>query len=225
MKKTKHSEEKIIAAVKQLEAGRAVKELAREMGVTDQTLYNWKSKYGGMDVSDAKRLKSLEDENRRLKGLVADLSLDKEALTTVIRKRLELVSARRDVALVMAEHAIAERYACRLLEVDRSTYRYEPRPDRNAKLREALWAVARQQPRYGYRRLWALLVRQMGCGCEAHSPALQSRRDDGAAAEAKALEPNRAAEPAAGAAESGMGHGLCIGCTGNGACTANVQPD
>jgi len=70
------------------------------------------------------------------------------------------VSARRDVALVMAEHALGERYACRLLEVDRSTYRYEPRPDRNAKLREALLVVARQQPRYGYRRLWALLVRQ-----------------------------------------------------------------
>ena len=86
MKKTKHSEEKIIAAVKQMEAGRAVKELAREMGVTDQTLYNWKSKYGGMDVNDAKRLKALEDENRRLKNMVADLSLDQEALTTVIRK-------------------------------------------------------------------------------------------------------------------------------------------
>jgi putative transposase len=70
------------------------------------------------------------------------------------------VSARRDVALVMAEHALAERYACKLLEVDRSTYRYEPRPDRNAKLQEALWVVARQHPRYGYRRLWALLVRQ-----------------------------------------------------------------
>lgn len=86
MKKTKHSEEKIIAAVKQMEAGRPCKELARELGVTDQTLYNWKSKYGGMEVSDAKRLRQLEDENRRLKSLVADLSLDKEALTTVIRK-------------------------------------------------------------------------------------------------------------------------------------------
>lgn len=70
------------------------------------------------------------------------------------------MSARRDVALVMAEHALGERHACRLLEVDRSTYRYEPRPDRNAKLREALLTVARQHPRYGYRRLWALLVRQ-----------------------------------------------------------------
>ena len=57
MKKAKHSEEKIIGAVKQMEAGRSVKEVAREMGVTDQTLYNWKSKYGGMDVNDAKRLK------------------------------------------------------------------------------------------------------------------------------------------------------------------------
>ena len=64
------------------------------------------------------------------------------------------------MALVMAEHGLGERYACRLLEVDRSTYRYEPRPDRNAKLREALLVLARQQPRYGYRRLWALLVRQ-----------------------------------------------------------------
>lgn len=86
MKKAKHSEEKIIGAVKQMESGRPVKELAREMGVTDQTLYNWKSKYGGMEVSDAKRLRALEEENRQLKQLVADLSLDKAALTTVVRK-------------------------------------------------------------------------------------------------------------------------------------------
>jgi len=86
MKKTKHSEEKMIAAVKQLAAGRPAKEIARELGVTDQTLYNWKTKYGGMEASDAKRLRALEDENRRLKEMVADLSLDKEALKTVIRK-------------------------------------------------------------------------------------------------------------------------------------------
>jgi putative transposase len=86
MKKTKHTEEQIIGVVKQMESGRAVKDLAREMGVTDQTLYNWKSKYGGMEVSEAKRLKALEEENRRLKEMVADLSLDKEALKAVIRK-------------------------------------------------------------------------------------------------------------------------------------------
>ena len=66
--------------------GARSKELARELGVTDQTLYNWKSKYGGLEISDAKRLWALEEENRRLKEMVADLNLDKEALKTVIRK-------------------------------------------------------------------------------------------------------------------------------------------
>lgn len=86
MKKTKYTEEQIIAAVKQMEAGRTAKDLARELGVTDQTLYNWKAKYSGMEVAEAKRLRTLEDENRRLKEMVADLSLDKEALKAVIRK-------------------------------------------------------------------------------------------------------------------------------------------
>ncbi len=86
MKKTRYSEEQIIGALKQMEAGRKVAELAREMGVSEATIYTWKSKYGGMDVSEARRLKELEDENRRLKQLVADLSLDREALKSVIRK-------------------------------------------------------------------------------------------------------------------------------------------
>jgi putative transposase len=74
------------SVLKQHEAGRKVQELAREMGVSEATIYTWKSKYGGMDVSEAQRLKSLEDENRRLKQLVADLSLDKEALKGIVRK-------------------------------------------------------------------------------------------------------------------------------------------
>jgi putative transposase len=75
---------------------------------------------------------------------------------------MELVSARRDVALVVAEHGLSQRQACRLLEVDRATYRYEPRPDRNAKLRTALVEAARQQPRFGYRRLWVMLTTRQG---------------------------------------------------------------
>ena len=70
------------------------------------------------------------------------------------------MSARRDVAFLMAEHQLSERHACKLLEMDRSTYRYEPRPDRNGELREALVALARQKTRYGYRRLWAILTRR-----------------------------------------------------------------
>jgi putative transposase len=76
----------MIAAVKQLEAGRAAKDLARELGITDQTLYNWRAKYSGLDVNEARRLRALEEENRRLKTMVADLSLDKQALQAVIRK-------------------------------------------------------------------------------------------------------------------------------------------
>jgi putative transposase len=84
MKKSRHSEEQIIAAVKQMEAGRKTAEVAREVGVSEATLYSWKSKYGGLEVNEAKRLRQLEEENRRLKRLVADLSLDKEALRAVI---------------------------------------------------------------------------------------------------------------------------------------------
>ena len=86
MKKTRHSEEQIIGVLKQMESGRKVPELARELGVSEATLYTWKSKYGGMEVNEARRLKELEEENRRLKQLVADLSLDREALRGVIRK-------------------------------------------------------------------------------------------------------------------------------------------
>jgi putative transposase len=86
MSKSKHSEAQMIAALKQVEAGRAVEDLAREYGVSKHTIYAWKSKYGGMDVSEAQEVKQLREENGRLKRLVADLSLDKDMLQSVIRK-------------------------------------------------------------------------------------------------------------------------------------------
>lgn len=76
----------MIAAIKQLEAGRKAEDVAREVGVSTHTIYAWKSKYGGMDVSEAQEAKRLRDENARLRKLVADLSLDKEALQSVIEK-------------------------------------------------------------------------------------------------------------------------------------------
>jgi putative transposase len=86
MKRGRFSEEQIIGVLKQHEAGRKVTDLAREIGVSEATIYTWKSKFGGLEVSDAQKLRSLEDENRRLKHLVADLSLDKEVLKAVITK-------------------------------------------------------------------------------------------------------------------------------------------
>lgn len=83
MKRKKFTEEQIIKVLKQAESGVPVKELMRQHGIAQQTFYRWKSKFGGMDVSDAKKLKSLELENGRLKRMIADLSLDIQILKDV----------------------------------------------------------------------------------------------------------------------------------------------
>ena len=86
MAKRKFSEEQILGVVKQLEAGRTASEMAREVGVSTFTIYSWKAKHGGMEPNEAQRLHHLEDENSRLKRLVADLSLDREMLKALITK-------------------------------------------------------------------------------------------------------------------------------------------
>ena len=86
MSKSRHSEAQIIGVLKQVEAGRSVEDVARDQGVSKHTIYAWKSKYGGMEVSEAQEVKQLREENARLKKLVADLSLDKDMLQSVIRK-------------------------------------------------------------------------------------------------------------------------------------------
>src|SRR5260221_14790325 len=95
-------------------------ELCRKHGICQGTLYRWKAKFGGMDVSEARRLRQLEDENRRLKHLVADLSLDKEALKGLIAKNgWSLVARRREVSWMQEKYAVSERSACRLVGMDR----------------------------------------------------------------------------------------------------------
>ena len=86
MKKSKYTEEQIVGILKEVEAGIAVSEICRKYGISDATYYNWKAKFGGMTASDVKKLRQLEDENRRLKHIVADLTLDNQALKAVIAK-------------------------------------------------------------------------------------------------------------------------------------------
>ena len=88
MKKTRFTEEQIASAMRQVEAGTPATEICRKLGVSEQTFYRWKKKYAGMGVSELRRLRQLEEENRTLKQLVADLSLDKHMLQDVIRKKL-----------------------------------------------------------------------------------------------------------------------------------------
>ncbi len=88
MKKSKYTEEQIAFALRQGESGTAVGEVCRKMGISEATFYNWKKKYGGLGVTELRRLKQLEEENARLKRMVADLSLDKQMLQEVIQKKL-----------------------------------------------------------------------------------------------------------------------------------------
>jgi putative transposase len=88
MRRSRFSETQIIKILKEVEAGKTVKDICREHGISDATFYNWRSKYGGMDASQLKQLKELEDENRRLKHMYAELSLDHRILKDIVEKKL-----------------------------------------------------------------------------------------------------------------------------------------
>ena len=87
MKSSRYSPEQVVFAMRQAESGTAVTEICRKMGIVEQTFYRWKKKYVGMGVAEVRKLRILEEENRKLKQLVADLSLDKQMLQDVLRKK------------------------------------------------------------------------------------------------------------------------------------------
>ncbi len=88
MKKSRYTETQIVKAIKEHEAGKSVQDICRELGVSNVTFYNWKQRYGGMEVSDVKKMKELEEENSRLKKMYANLSLLHEALKDAVAKKL-----------------------------------------------------------------------------------------------------------------------------------------
>lgn len=88
MRKTRFTESQIVSALKEHDSGKKTDDICRELGINKNTFYNWKKKYGGMEAQDLKRLKELEDENRRLKHMYAELSLDHRILKDIVEKKL-----------------------------------------------------------------------------------------------------------------------------------------
>ena len=154
-------QEQIAFALRQHEGGGQVAEIIRKLGVTEQTFYRWKKKFACLGVAELRRLRQLEEENKKLQALVADLSLDKKMLP---RRRLGkgLRPDRRKVVVqrLQAADRVSERRMCRALGFPRSSPRYRSVRNGRAELRIRLRDLAASRVRYGYRRLHALLKRE-----------------------------------------------------------------
>ncbi|WP_422920748.1 IS3 family transposase [Rhizosaccharibacter radicis] len=161
MKKSRFSEEQIIAVLREQEARMKTADVCRKHRISSATLYAWKSKYGGMDVSQARKLKVLEEENARLKRLLADTMLDNAVLKEVgLKKLVRPAARRRAVEEARQRFGISERRACSIFAVDRTSVRYAPRRGDDGDLRSRLREIASERRRFGYRRLGIMLARE-----------------------------------------------------------------
>ncbi|WP_425591647.1 IS3 family transposase [Hydrogenophaga aromaticivorans] len=159
MKKSRFTEEQIIGFLKQAEAGMPIKELCRNGGFSDATFYKWRARFGGMQVSEAQRLRELESENAKLKRLLAEAHLDMHALKSVLGGKALAPQARREaIRIMVSEHHLSERRACRLVGLSRDSYRHPPQADQaTVELHEKIVEIAHVRRRFGYRRIHDLL--------------------------------------------------------------------
>ncbi|WP_275268803.1 IS3 family transposase, partial [Pantoea ananatis] len=161
MRKARFTEHQIIAVLKSVEAGRTVKDVCREASISEASYYNWKAKFGGMEASDIKKMKDLEDENRRLKQMFADLSLECRALKEVIGKKALKPAIKRElVGYLTAQFTMSIRQACRTLSLSRTVCFYQPDTRRDEPVIQVLTELAERYPRYGFKKLFQLLRRQ-----------------------------------------------------------------
>ena len=162
MKRARFTEDQIIGVLKEHEAGAKTADLARKHGVSEATLYNWKAKYGGMDVSEAKRLKQLEDENAKAEEAFgrADVGC-RRASRASVKKMVGPAVKREGVAHLRATMGLSERRACSIVSADRKMVRYRSCRPPDTELRTQLRDLANERKRFGYRRLFVLL-RQEG---------------------------------------------------------------
>ncbi|MGB8386960.1 IS3 family transposase [Mycobacterium sp.] len=162
----RHSAEDIVRKLRRADElaaeGKTGEEIAAELGVSAATLYNWRRAYGGMDTDAAKELKELREQNSRLKRLLAEAELEKDALREVAKgKILSPAAKRRAVDMLTTTLSMSERLACKAVGLARSTYRRLPvtqtPADPDAEMRAWLRAYATKHPCHGFRRAWAAL--------------------------------------------------------------------
>ena len=161
MKRGRFTEEQVIGVLREQEAGMKVAEVCRKHGISEPTFYAWKAKFGGMSVSDAKRLKQLEGENAKLKKLLAEAMLDVAVLKGHhVKKVVTPVARRAAVTSAREAHGISERRACSIIGADRSPMRHGHRRADDAATRTRLKELAAERRRFGWRRLKLLLERE-----------------------------------------------------------------
>lgn len=160
MKKKRFAVEQIVAVLKEAEAGMPVAELIRRIGITEQTFYRWKKQYAGLDRDQARQLKQLQEENERLKRIVAELSLDKAMLADVKKKGVKAAPRRAIVDYLNNCYVVSERRACRLVGIAWRVYSYRSCQEPQTALRLRMKELAMTRMRYGYRKIGTLLKRE-----------------------------------------------------------------
>ncbi len=161
MKKSRYSEEQIIAVLKEHQAGIPVAELCRKHGISDATFYTWRKQYGGMEVSDARRLKGARGREPQAEEAAGGIDAGRRDAPRGARKKLLRPGSRRAfVNWAIEEKSYSQRRACGLIGLDPKTYRYASRRSDDAELRARLKALASERRRFGYRRLHILLKRE-----------------------------------------------------------------
>jgi putative transposase len=161
MKKSKFTEAQIVFAIKQTESGVTVEEVCRKLGVSQQTFYNWKRKYGGLDPTELRRLRQLEEENSNLKKIVAELSLDKQMLQDVLKKKVLKPFQRRGAVLQLShDYKRSVRKTCKVLLVNHSLMYYKAHGRDDLPLRRRIREIAETRIRCGHDRIDILLRRE-----------------------------------------------------------------
>ncbi len=154
MKRKRYSVEQIVAAVRQHDLGVSAADIARKLGIAEQTFYRWKKQYGSLEPSEVRELKQLREENAKLKRLVADLSLDKVDAAGHRGKTMVSASQRRSAVRYLAgRYSVSERRGCEVTRTARSTFQYKSiRPSQEA-LRQKIRDLALSRVPYGYKRI------------------------------------------------------------------------